>query len=461
MSQNTCAPSPLCAHHTTEQAREHRGRDAASVVFNLTGYTVTEAADLPLGGRRVVVTAKDHEGACPGCGVFSSRVHQRVRQRVKDIPTGGTRVEVVVVKPRYLCAEPACPRQTFTQTTEQLPARARCTTRLKDTVVAAVLDSGRATGEVAAVHGIAWGTVNTAILTQTTVLPEVDQVPVVALGIDEHRFATAKWFKHPDTAVWCRVEPWMSTFVDAHTGHVLGVVDGRSSKNVTAWLGARSQAWLDRLEVVAIDPSTTFRAAVRRVLPAVQISVDHFHLVRLGNQMLTEVRQRTLREVLGRRGRKQDAVWAHRMLLLRAGDQLTEAGLHRLERVLDDADFEQVAAAWAVKEHLRRILNSPTIEKAQNARIDFELAVAAAELPEADRLSVTVARWWPEIKVFIRTRVTNARTEAANTSVKQIKRTGRGFRNQRNYQSRILGRSFRRTRRRSQIHARAGLHAQV
>lgn len=73
------------------------------------------------------------------------------------------------------------------------------------------------------------------------VLPKVDQVPVIALGIDKHRFATAKWFKHPDTMVWCRVEPWMNIFVDAATGHVLGVVDRRSSPNVATWLRQRSR----------------------------------------------------------------------------------------------------------------------------------------------------------------------------------------------------------------------------
>ena len=87
--------------------------------------------------------------------------------------------------------------------------------------------------------------------------------------------------------------------------------------------------------------------------------------------------------------------------------------------------------------------------------------MAAAALPEADRPTGTVAKWWVKIKVFIRTRLTNARTEAANITAKQIERTGRGFRNQTNYQSRIQARSFRRTRRRSQIHSRAGLHAQV
>ncbi|MCV7463884.1 transposase, partial [Micrococcus luteus] len=69
-------------------------------------------------------------------------------------------------------------------------------------------------------------------------------------------------------------------------------------------------------------------------------------------------------------------------------------------------------------------------------------------MAETDKLAATVAKWWTEIKVFVRTQVTNARTESANTGIKQIKRTGRGFRNQKNYQSRILGTSVRQTRRR-------------
>jgi transposase len=44
--------------------------------------------------------------------------------------------------------------------------------------------------------------------------------------------------------------------------------------------------------------------------------------------------------------------------------------------------------------------------------------------------------------------VTNARTEAANAAIKHIKRTGRGYRNHRHYQARILRRSHRQTRRR-------------
>jgi transposase len=39
----------------------------------------------------------------------------------------------------------------------------------------------------------------------------------------------------------------------------------------------------------------------------------------------------------------------------------------------------------------------------------------------------------------------NARTEAANTGIKQIKRTGRGYRNAGNYRARILLASAART----------------
>ena len=66
------------------------------------------------------------------------------------------------------------------------------------------------------------------------------------------------------------------------------------------------------------------------------------------------------------------------------------------------------------------------------------LYVLAAELPEADRLWATITDWWPAIEVLLVTGVTNARTEAANTTIKQIKRTGRGYRNADHYRARIL-----------------------
>jgi len=52
-------------------------RDAASVLFNLSGYRVVEAVDGQLGIRKVVVESLDREGGCPSCGVLTAGVHQR------------------------------------------------------------------------------------------------------------------------------------------------------------------------------------------------------------------------------------------------------------------------------------------------------------------------------------------------------------------------------------------------
>ena len=430
-------------------------RDAASLIFNLPGYAVVDAVDLPLGGRRVVVRAEAQDEGCPGCGVISRRVHAWTSQRVKDIPAGGELLEVVVRKPRWVCAEAACGRRTFVQVTDQLPFRSRCLTRLKAAVLDAVIASGRAVEEVASAFAVAWWTVQAVINTAVMTLPDVDQLCVRLLGIDEHRFRTVRFFRD-EVGAWKRVEPWMTTFVNLQTGQVIGVVDGRSGAAVATWLDARSPAWRERVEVVAIDPSAAFRATVTRALPTARVSVDHFHLIQLANLMVTQVRQRVAREQLGHRGRKNDPAWAHRLLLLRAGDRLSQRALNRLFGVFaHDDPTGELGAAWGVKERLRMLLATTDLDAADHARGLLGIAVVAADMAECWKLWNTITAWWTEIETFIETRVTNSRTEAANTMVKQIKRTGRGYRNHEHYQARILLRSARQTRQRSPLNQQA------
>ena len=64
--------------------------------------------------------------------------------------------------------------------------------------------------------------------------------------------------------------------------------------------------------------------------------------------------------------------------------------------------------------------------------------VLAADMPESNRLWTTITNWWLVIEVLLVTGVTNAHTEAANTSIKQIKGTGRGYRNPAHYRACIL-----------------------
>jgi transposase len=418
-------------------------RDAASTIFNLPDYRVIDAVENGDGVRRVHVESTAPPG-CPVCGVRAARVHSRRRQRLRDLPVAGP-VELIWVKRRWFCDEYRCPRGTFSEVTGQVPAFARSTARLCQALVAAVVVSGRAASEVARTHGVSWWLVQCMLSAAADMIGDPDDVLVRRLGVDEHRFRSVRFFRDPDGG-WRRYEPWMTTLVDADTGRVLGVVDGRDSAGVGAWLAARSPAWRDAVEVVAIDPSAAFRKALREHLPSAAVSVDAFHLVKLANDILTAVRQRVVREQKGRRGRLADPAWVNRRLLLRAGNTLSPRALARLKATLRaDDPTDEIGAAWGIKEQLRRLLSSGSLAEAEEQKMRLGAFVLAADMPETDRLWATIDAWWEAIEVLIVTGVTNARTEAANTGIKQIKRTGRGYRNPANYRARILLASAART----------------
>ena len=189
-----------------------------------------------------------------------------------------------------------------------------------------------------------------------------------------------------------------------------------------------------------------FRKALRTWLPRAAVSVDKFHLVKLGNDLVTAVRQRLARTPSRSSGPKDDPAWAHRMLLLRGGDTLTPRAWERLERVFrTDDPTDELSASWGIKEQLRRLLATDTLAQAWQERMRMGYFVQIANMPEATKLYDTVVTWWDAIEVLIVTGATTAKVEAGNTGIKNIKRTGRGFRNAENYRTRILLTSAART----------------
>ncbi|MEX5433705.1 transposase, partial [Klebsiella michiganensis] len=127
--------------------------------------------------------------------------------------------------------------------------------------------------------------------------------------------------------------------------------------------------WRHRVQVVAIDPSAAFRSALYPLLPKGNVSVDHFHLIKLANDMVTAVRRRCAWQTWNRRGRAVDPAWAHRLLLLRGADTLSDRGWARLKAVLAaDDPTNEIGAAWGIKEQLRMLLRCTTVAEARAAR---------------------------------------------------------------------------------------------
>jgi len=181
---------------------------------------------------------------------------------------------------------------------------------------------------VAAEYGVSWWLVNDVASRAAAALP-VEPPPVRWLGIDETRTRRPRWHQGAVTGSWWREEPWMTSLTNLGTASgraILGLTPGRSSsKSVCTWLDAREQAWWDGIEVVAINPCAAYARAVRQALPHATIVVDHFHLDRLANEMLTKARRRVTWDNRDRRGRLVDPEWANRRRLPTAKERLAPA----------------------------------------------------------------------------------------------------------------------------------------
>ena len=410
----------------------------ASRLLDLEGLAVDRVELGSFGGRVVhVVTADETASACPSCGVLSVSLKGLVCTRPRDIPYGTRVLRLIWHKRRWRCKEQLCPRASFTESLPAVRRRSRLTTRLRTELGYAIAEQGRVVSESAAHYGVDWSIVHAAFVARVKAPLAAPLPPVKVLGIDETRRGKPIWTMDPDTRRWqLACDRWHTGFVDAAgTGGLLAQVEGRTSAATIAWLNAQSGPWRAGITHVTTDLSAAYAKAVREALPAAVLVVDRFHVVQLGNDMLTQVRQRVIRETQGRRGRKTDPAWANRRRLLTAHERLRPESFARMWNSLIDTGDPgvQILQAYVVKEELRSLLllagTNPERHVIRTRLDSFYQHAAASDAPEAHRLAATIEAWWPAIEAAITTGYSNARSEGYNRLAKHQGRNAFGFRN--------------------------------
>ncbi|MGW3635127.1 ISL3 family transposase [Streptomyces sp. NPDC005122] len=370
--------------------------EAATRLLGLEGVSVTQVKDDgPAGSTVYVVTNEDSARACPSCGVFAARLKDYHTTRPRHLPSGGRPVSIRWCKARWLCTEPACPRESFTEAIGQVPARMRTTKALRQAVGAAVCDGGRTVVQAGRDLRLSWPIVQRCFEDYAAkVLPEAPPA-TSAIGIDETRRGKPVWKQNPSTGKWELVaDAWHIGFVDAIGGRGLfGQVEGRNAASVADWLTSQPASWREQVRYVAIDLCSTFRAAVHRALPHAAVVVDCFHIVQLAECHLADLRRRLTWKQHDRRARKGDSIYTVRKLLRRNKEDLTEDQHILLKEELEHMGTygRQVYAAWQAKELLRDLLGlavsrthvTPDRSVISAARHRFAAHVAdQAHLPE-------------------------------------------------------------------------------
>ncbi len=336
---------------------------------------------------------------CPACGVVATP-HGRRTHLVRDIPSGGRPVLLVWRKRLWRCAEAGCGKRTWTETHPEIAPRAALTERARRWACHQVGEHGRTVAAIAVLLGVGWNTVMRAVRDYGQPLIDTpDRLDGVArLGVDEHVWQHA-----------CRARRtrFATGIVDLSPGRgprVLDVVPGRSGSVYAAWIAEREQAWRDQIAVAALDPFRGYATALRVELPHATRVLDAFHVVRLGNQVVDEVRRRVQHQQLGHRGHKHDPLFTVRRLLLRGAEHLTERQATKIAAALAAGDPDgEVRLAWQIAQRLRSCYHTQHLADGRRQATQLLDTLHTCPIPEAARLGRTLASWRAELLAYFDT----------------------------------------------------------
>lgn len=239
----------------------------------------------------------------------------------------------------------------------------------------------------------------------------------IVLGIDEHFFTKKKGYA--------------TTFVDLKNHKVFDVVLGRSEASLDNYL--RKLPNKDRVKIVVMDLSSTYRSIVKKYFPNAQIVADRFHVVRLINQQFLKAWKQF--DPIGRQNRGLLS------LMRRHESNLSPEQKVKLEKYF--LKFPHLKIIWKFKQELHNLMRLKHLDKNTVWLKIHEFLPMLDQLKESSvealkTLGATLFSWRDEIGRMWRFSKTNSITEGLHNKMEMISRRAFGFRNFNNYRLRVL-----------------------
>jgi transposase len=389
--------------------------------------------------QRLVLTIESAqlEAACPRCGVLAAGHGRRIRM-LHDAPCFGRATLLRWLVRIWRCREPACPAGTFSEAHDVAPPRMVLTARAVAWATSALSYDDTTVSALARHLGVDWHTAWDAIEAEAKArTTQPDRLKgVQTLGVDEHIWRPSRI--GVDRAVTIMVDLSRDQDGCLHA-RLLDAVVGRSGGVYKAWLKAQPEGFINGIEQAALDPFRGYANAIRDGLPDAVAVLDAFHVVRLGTQVVDEVRRRVQQDTLGRRGHKHDPLYKIRGLLRHGVEHLTDKQQAKIRHCLDAGDpTDEVNLTWQCYQQLRSIYHATPAKGRQIAAKVLD-SFHTCPIPEVARLGRTLRAWRAQVLAYFDTSgVSNGGTEAINLIIEKVRRLAHGFKNFDHYRLRIM-----------------------
>ena len=387
-------------------------------VYAALGVRGYEHRSIRLGEGSVVVRlrVKDENVCCPGCG---SREVARRGCEVREFqapPIGNRAVSLLIDVPRVQCHACGTVRQVQLA---GMAERHRCTRSFVRYVLE--LRQRMTIRDLAIQLGVSeWlvRTIEKEYLLKHFAKPRLKETTQIA--IDElsigggHRYLTI--------------------VMDLDSGAILHVGEGKGAKALDPfWRRLKSSR--AKIEAVAMDMSAAYIFAVTEHLPEAVIVFDKFHVVKLMNHKLSDLRRELYREASDRLDK--DVLKGTRWLLMKNPDHLDDER-DEPARLAEALELNQpLATAYYLKEDLRQLWSQKSKAAARRFLDRWIGRAQSSGIRILQQLAKTLAAHRRGLLAWYEHPISTGRLEGVNHKVRTLQRNAYGFRDRTDFRLKL------------------------
>jgi len=370
------------------------------------------------GGVIFTIERKEDTYCCAACGSKNVGREGVVVRQFRTVPIGTRRVDLEARIPRLACRDCGLVRQAVIGFAEPRRTYTKAFERY-------VLDLSRSMTikDVATHLGVSWDVVKEIqkkFLHRHFDKPKLKHVTQIA--IDE--ISTGKGHRY------------VTIVLDLKSGAVLYVGPGKGADALAAFW-RRLRASHARIEAVATDMSPAYIEAVTTNLPEATLVFDRFHVIKLYNEKLSDLRRDLhgqLKDTM-----QKDVLKGVRWLLLKRPENL-DASRREPERLREALRLnEPLAIAYHLKEELNEIWEQEDEETAQALLMDWIVYAESSGIRMLQKFARTLRIHALGILSWYTYPISTGPLEGTNNKIKTMKRQAYGFRDPEFLRLKILG----------------------